>query len=662
MAERQPTEKATPKKREEARKKGQVAKLDRPQRRRRAARRAARAVRLRARRCASAIGDATRRILARSSPRPTSVEREGVGAVLAEVGDGVAAARSRRSPLVCLVAGVADQRRCQVGFKPSAAGAQAGPQEAQPDHGRQADLRPARALRDGQVHHQGRRRRRDRRASPCCRKLEELAALVGMPPAVLRPELAHTVLAHRPARRRRLPRDRARRLRSTSAGRHEKSLKMDKQEVKDEHKQQELPAEVKGMQRRRAMEMARARMMDAVPTADVVVTNPTHYSVALRYSADALAPVVVAKGQDLVALRIRELAARARRHGRARPAARPRPARLRRGRPDDPRGAVPGRRRAARLRLPRQREGRRRMNTPDEEGRPARRPDRRGRGRAGRRDDDRPAAAVPARPRDHAEHLGRADDRRRDALRAARARLLRVPEPPAADHAVPARDQRLGHAPDPAARRRRPRGRRVRQLRRRRQRGRRPDHLPDPRRHPVRRHHERRRPRGRGRRALHARRHAGQADGDRRRPQHGPDHRRGGAQAPRRDRPGGRLLRRDGRRLEVRQGRRDGRHPDHADQPRRRHRHRRRAAGPAVRRGRAQVLAADRRRRPVRADPGAADLGRHRHPRHALGVREGPRQRHRRPDPRPAQGADGGRRGDLRLRARSRRCRSCRSC
>ena len=63
------------------------------------------------------------------------------------------------------------------------------------------------------------------------------------------------------------------------------------------------------MQRRRAMEIARARMMDAVPTADVVVTNPTHYSVALRYYADALAPVVVAKGKDHVALRIRELAA-----------------------------------------------------------------------------------------------------------------------------------------------------------------------------------------------------------------------------------------------------------------------------------------------------------------------------------------------------------------
>jgi flagellar biosynthetic protein FlhB len=49
-------------------------------------------------------------------------------------------------------------------------------------------------------------------------------------------------------------------------------------------------------------------MMDAVPTADVIVTNPTHFSVALRYDADQLAPVVVAKGQDILALRIRELA------------------------------------------------------------------------------------------------------------------------------------------------------------------------------------------------------------------------------------------------------------------------------------------------------------------------------------------------------------------
>jgi flagellar biosynthetic protein FlhB len=90
--------------------------------------------------------------------------------------------------------------------------------------------------------------------------------------------------------------------------RHEKSLRMDKQEVKDEFKNTDLPAEVKGQIRKRAIEASRARMMDAVPTADVVVTNPTHYSVALRYDGAHLAPVVVAKGKDHVAFRIRELA------------------------------------------------------------------------------------------------------------------------------------------------------------------------------------------------------------------------------------------------------------------------------------------------------------------------------------------------------------------
>ena len=57
------------------------------------------------------------------------------------------------------------------------------------------------------------------------------------------------------------------------------------------------------------MELARARMMDAVPTADVVVTNPTHFSVALKYDSGKLAPVVVAKGTDHLALRIRREAA-----------------------------------------------------------------------------------------------------------------------------------------------------------------------------------------------------------------------------------------------------------------------------------------------------------------------------------------------------------------
>jgi flagellar biosynthetic protein FlhB len=85
-------------------------------------------------------------------------------------------------------------------------------------------------------------------------------------------------------------------------------MKMDLEEVKDEAKQQTLPSEVRGAIRRRQMQAARARMMAAVPTADVVVTNPTHYAVALLYDESMRAPKVVAKGMDQVALRIRAIA------------------------------------------------------------------------------------------------------------------------------------------------------------------------------------------------------------------------------------------------------------------------------------------------------------------------------------------------------------------
>jgi flagellar biosynthetic protein FlhB len=90
--------------------------------------------------------------------------------------------------------------------------------------------------------------------------------------------------------------------------RHQKMLKMSKQEVKDETKQQQLPPEVKAALRRRQLQASRARMMAAVPQADVVVTNPTHFAVALRYDGTLPAPVVVAKGQDLVAAQIRRIA------------------------------------------------------------------------------------------------------------------------------------------------------------------------------------------------------------------------------------------------------------------------------------------------------------------------------------------------------------------
>jgi flagellar biosynthetic protein FlhB len=90
---------------------------------------------------------------------------------------------------------------------------------------------------------------------------------------------------------------------------HHKQLKMTKQEVKDENKETEGNPELKGHQRRMQQEVAMQRMMEAVPEADVVVTNPTHFAVALKYDeANMAAPRVVAKGADLVAARIRETA------------------------------------------------------------------------------------------------------------------------------------------------------------------------------------------------------------------------------------------------------------------------------------------------------------------------------------------------------------------
>ncbi len=90
---------------------------------------------------------------------------------------------------------------------------------------------------------------------------------------------------------------------------HKKSLRMTKQEIKDEYKQSEGNPEVKAKLRQLRMERSRKRMMSAVPNADVVITNPTHFAVALQYdSATHAAPILVAKGLDAVALRIRELA------------------------------------------------------------------------------------------------------------------------------------------------------------------------------------------------------------------------------------------------------------------------------------------------------------------------------------------------------------------
>ena len=89
-------------------------------------------------------------------------------------------------------------------------------------------------------------------------------------------------------------------------------LKMSKQEVKDEMKQTEGDPQIKGKIRQKQRQMAMARMMKEVPKADVIITNPTHYAVALSYEQGMVAPTVIAKGQDLVAKRIKEIGREAR--------------------------------------------------------------------------------------------------------------------------------------------------------------------------------------------------------------------------------------------------------------------------------------------------------------------------------------------------------------
>jgi flagellar biosynthetic protein FlhB len=90
---------------------------------------------------------------------------------------------------------------------------------------------------------------------------------------------------------------------------YKKSMRMSKQEIKDEYKQTEGNPEIKAKIRQLQREMAKKRMMAEVPKADVVITNPTHYAVAIRYDKTKdEAPRVVAKGVDNLALKIKEIA------------------------------------------------------------------------------------------------------------------------------------------------------------------------------------------------------------------------------------------------------------------------------------------------------------------------------------------------------------------
>jgi flagellar biosynthetic protein FlhB len=88
-----------------------------------------------------------------------------------------------------------------------------------------------------------------------------------------------------------------------------KDMRMTKQEVKDEYKQSEGDPQIKGKIKQRMQEASRRRMMQSLPQADVVITNPTHFAVAVKYdSAVADAPIVIAKGEDYMAAKIKEAA------------------------------------------------------------------------------------------------------------------------------------------------------------------------------------------------------------------------------------------------------------------------------------------------------------------------------------------------------------------
>jgi flagellar biosynthesis protein FlhB len=300
------TEKATPKKREDARKKGQVAKSQDLN---------GAVVMLAGLMTLAIAGGAIAGRMQHSMTEalgqiadPSIVDMEGIGDLLmsALTDTGLAVAPVAGA---CLVAGVFASV-IQVGFKPSAKAAAPDPKRINPINGLKQILGPNALVEGGKsivkvavvsgiV------------AIALIPTLPGMGAMVGMTPVQLAGELVSTIMgiAQRAA------------IAYLVIGvadvawqrhRHEKQLRMDKQEVKEEHKQQQLPAEVKMAMRRRQSSAARARMMAAVPEADVVVTNPTHFSVALKYDGKKAAPEVVAKGQDLMALRIREIA---REHG-----------------------------------------------------------------------------------------------------------------------------------------------------------------------------------------------------------------------------------------------------------------------------------------------------------------------------------------------------------
>ena len=306
MASGERTEKATPKRRTEAREKGQVARST-------DLNGAAvvlagmAAIALTGPQMIAGLEGYLRRSIADASA-PGQVQTDGVGHLMLSAG-GAALAASAPIAAACLVAAVL-ANVAQVGLRPSAKALRPDLKRINPltnfksMYGVRALFETGKTLWKlvavgGVV------------ALAVIPRIRELAAATGAPPTVLGQMLADSALAV------------AWRAAAAYAlisavdyawqrRRHEKSLRMDREELKQEQRQQNTPPEVRAALRRRAAQMARQRMMTDVPTADVVVTNPTHYAVALRYDGSATAPEVVAKGADLVAARIRAIA---REHG-----------------------------------------------------------------------------------------------------------------------------------------------------------------------------------------------------------------------------------------------------------------------------------------------------------------------------------------------------------
>jgi flagellar biosynthesis protein FlhB len=303
MAGADKTEKATPKKREEARKKGQVAK---------SADLNGAVVLLVGLFALAATGPsivahcrhAMTQMLELSAVAPDVVQRQSIGAIIMNIAKEIGLSVAPVA-FACCLAGVVINV-AQVRFRITPEAIKPEPRKLNPVAGFKNIFGPNAAV-EGVKSVSKVAIVAAIVAAGLVPALPNLGALVGMGPEELGAQLASTILgiAKRAAfaylligaadyfwQKHRL----------------EKSLRMDKQEIKEESKGQALPAEVRAAQRRRAMQMSRARMMAAVPEADVIVTNPTHFSVALKYGDGMLAPTVVAKGQDVVALKIREIA------------------------------------------------------------------------------------------------------------------------------------------------------------------------------------------------------------------------------------------------------------------------------------------------------------------------------------------------------------------